>query len=97
MFGDWIGALTLTGSAIAFAKLHGVMDSSALALPSKNLINMAMLAASLYAGHVFLTTAAPSVAIQVCVRVCACVCVCVCVCVHACVVCCACLCITNRA
>lgn len=35
VLGDWIGALTLTGSAIAFAKLHGIMGASALALPGE--------------------------------------------------------------
>ncbi len=33
VLGDWIGALTLTGSAVAFGKLHGILDSSALSLP----------------------------------------------------------------
>lgn len=31
--GDVIGALTLTGSAVAFGKLHGVLGSAALNLP----------------------------------------------------------------
>lgn len=35
-----IGALTLTGSAIAFAKLHGIMGSAPLTLPGKNLLNL---------------------------------------------------------
>jgi NAD/NADP transhydrogenase beta subunit len=33
VLGDWIGALTLTGSAVAFAKLHGIMTSAPLSLP----------------------------------------------------------------
>lgn len=37
VLGDWIGALTLTGSAVAFGKLHGIMDSSALNLPGETL------------------------------------------------------------
>lgn len=34
--GTLIGAVTLTGSAVAFGKLQGVMDSKPLALPGKN-------------------------------------------------------------
>lgn len=51
VLGNWIGALTLTGSFVAFGKLHGIMDSSAMALPGKNLLNMAMVAASVYASE----------------------------------------------
>eukprot|EP00798_Chlamydomonas_sp_ICE-L_P011250 gene11250-18875_t len=64
ILGDWIGALTLTGSAIAFAKLHGIMGSSALSLPGKNFLNMAMLAGSVYLGYVFMGTTSPAVAVQ---------------------------------
>lgn len=35
LLGDWIGALTLTGSAIAFGKLHGIMGSAPLTLPGR--------------------------------------------------------------
>ena len=38
VLGDWIGALTLTGSAVAFGKLHGVMSSSALTLPGAKIV-----------------------------------------------------------
>jgi len=64
VLGDWIGALTLTGSAVAFGKLHGIMDSSPLALPGKNLINMALTAASVYCGYMAMTTAVPGQAIN---------------------------------
>ena len=33
--GDLIGAITLTGSAIAFGKLNGNLDSAPLALPGR--------------------------------------------------------------
>ena len=34
--GALIGAVTLTGSAVAFGKLHGVLPSAPLALPGKS-------------------------------------------------------------
>ena len=34
--GTLIGAITLTGSAVAFGKLHGVLDSAPLALPGEH-------------------------------------------------------------
>lgn len=42
--GTVIGAVTLTGSLVAFAKLQGLMKSSPLSLPGKNLLNIGMLA-----------------------------------------------------
>jgi len=45
ILGDFIGGVTLTGSLVAFAKLHGIMPSKPLALPNKNLINIAAAAA----------------------------------------------------
>lgn len=62
--GVLIGAVTLTGSAVAFGKLHGVMDSSPLALPGKNLLNLALLGASVAAGAVFVRTTAASLALR---------------------------------
>lgn len=69
ILGDWIGALTLTGSAVAFGKLHGIMDSSALSLPGKNLLNIGMLAGSVYAAWLFMQTSDPTLAVQALVGV----------------------------
>lgn len=62
--GDLIGAITLTGSAVAFGKLHGVLSSKPLALPGKNYVNLALLAANLAAGAVFFTSSDPDVALN---------------------------------
>lgn len=53
----FIGAVTLTGSAIAFGKLHGNISSKALALPAKNLVNIALLGGSILAGFNFVNAA----------------------------------------
>mmetsp|Transcript_27816 Transcript_27816/g.82916 ORF Transcript_27816/g.82916 Transcript_27816/m.82916 type:complete len:1034 (-) Transcript_27816:169-3270(-) len=50
IFGDIIGAITLTGSIIAFAKLNGNMSSKPLELPMKNWINIGMLGACIFLG-----------------------------------------------
>ncbi len=42
--GTLIGAVTLTGSAVAFGKLHGKLSSAPLQLPGKNAINVGLLA-----------------------------------------------------
>ncbi|MFT6984574.1 MAG: NAD(P) transhydrogenase subunit beta [Psychromonas sp.] len=44
--GIFIGAVTFTGSIVAFGKLSGKVSSSALALPGKNWINIAAITAS---------------------------------------------------
>ena len=58
-FGTFIGSVTLTGSIIAFGKLHGLngklFDSAALELPGKHVINSAMAAACLAGLGTFLT------------------------------------------
>ncbi|GLC33858.1 hypothetical protein PLESTB_000811600 [Pleodorina starrii] len=54
--GDFIGAITMTGSAVAFAKLHGLMKSEPMNLPNKNQINLGLLAANLLSGAVFLAS-----------------------------------------
>lgn len=41
--GTAIGSVTVTGSLVAYAKLAEKMDSKALNLPGKNMINMVML------------------------------------------------------
>eukprot|EP00878_Enallax_costatus_P034012 GHUV01037612.1.p1 GENE.GHUV01037612.1~~GHUV01037612.1.p1 ORF type:complete len:284 (-),score=96.68 GHUV01037612.1:333-1184(-) len=58
--GDIIGAITLTGSAVAFGKLQGILDSKPLNLPGKNLLNLSMAAAVVTCGGLFLTTPDPS-------------------------------------
>jgi NAD(P) transhydrogenase len=49
---------------VAFGKLHGIMDSSALILPGKSLLNLGMLAASVYGSWVFMNTTSPELAVQ---------------------------------
>ncbi len=51
--GVFIGAVTFTGSVVAFGKLRGMIGSKALALPGRNFWNIAMIAASVYLGAVF--------------------------------------------
>ncbi len=45
--GVFIGAITLTGSLVAFGKLQGTVSSKALTLPGKNLLNIIALAATI--------------------------------------------------
>ncbi|KAI9030307.1 NAD(P) transhydrogenase [Hyaloraphidium curvatum] len=59
--GTLIGGITFTGSLVAFGKLQGLMKSTALDLPGKNLINLAMIGTNLAAGALFMTTSSPSV------------------------------------
>lgn len=46
--GVFIGAVTFTGSIVAFGKLRGVINSSALNLPHKHKLNLAALVVSAY-------------------------------------------------
>jgi len=46
--GIFIGAVTFTGSVVAFGKLRGTIGSKALALPGRNFWNVAMLAGAAY-------------------------------------------------
>lgn len=61
--GDFIGAITMTGSAVAFAKLHGVMPSAPLNLANKNQINMGLMAANLACGGLFLASGSPALGV----------------------------------
>lgn len=61
--GTFVGAVTLTGSATAFGKLHGLLKSAALDLPNKNNINMALAAGNGIAGLAFLASGNPTVGI----------------------------------
>ncbi|NUN13964.1 MAG: NAD(P)(+) transhydrogenase (Re/Si-specific) subunit beta [Myxococcales bacterium] len=51
--GVWIGAITLTGSVIAFAKLRGNLSGKPLLLPGRHFINLGMLVASIILGVLF--------------------------------------------
>ncbi|GMV15421.1 MAG: NAD(P) transhydrogenase subunit beta [Polyangiaceae bacterium] len=52
--GVFIGAITFTGSVVAFGKLQGFIRSKPLLLPGRHWANLAMLAASLWLGAQFL-------------------------------------------
>ena len=52
--GVFIGAITFTGSIIAFGKLKAIISSKPLILPARHLLNLAMLAASVWLGVQFM-------------------------------------------
>ncbi len=51
--GIFIGAVTFTGSVVAFGKLKGLIGSKALSLPGRNFWNIAMICVSAYFGYEF--------------------------------------------
>ncbi len=53
--GVFIGAVTFTGSIIAFGKLSAMIGSKPLMLPARHLLNIAMLVGSIYLGWQFMT------------------------------------------
>ena len=57
--GVFIGAITFTGSIIAYGKLSGWIDGKALALPGRNALNVGMVLASIYLGYMYLDHAGP--------------------------------------
>lgn len=61
--GVLIGAVTLTGSLVAYGKLNGRLPSKPLTLPARNLINAAALVIALVLGVVF--AAVPSLWVQI--------------------------------
>lgn len=60
----FIGAVTLTGSGVAFGKLHGLLPSKPLSLPGKNAINVGLLAGNIAAGAAFFTTGDATTAVS---------------------------------
>ncbi|GAA5216153.1 Re/Si-specific NAD(P)(+) transhydrogenase subunit beta [Corallincola platygyrae] len=54
--GIFIGAVTFTGSVVAFGKLHGVMSSKPLSLPGKHFLNLGMVIASIALGAWYMQT-----------------------------------------
>ena len=55
--GVFIGAVTTTGSVIAFGKLSGVIDGKPLALPARNLLNLIAVVACIWLGFMFMNHA----------------------------------------
>ena len=55
--GVLIGALTFTGSLVAFGKLQGIVTSKPVLLPARHWLNLALLLLSLALGWVFLGSA----------------------------------------
>lgn len=54
--GVFIGAVTFTGSIIAFGKLRAILSSKPLMLPARHLLNIAMLVATVWLGVQFMGT-----------------------------------------
>lgn len=61
--GTVVGAVTLTGSAAAFGKLHGLLPSKPLDLSNKNQINVGLAAGNVVGGLLFLATGNPGVGV----------------------------------
>ena len=55
--GVFIGAITFTGSVIAYGKLAGIVDGKALVLPGRNLLNISMVLVSIYLGYLYMSHA----------------------------------------
>ncbi|MEO0456220.1 MAG: Re/Si-specific NAD(P)(+) transhydrogenase subunit beta [Cyanobacteria bacterium P01_A01_bin.114] len=52
--GVFIGAVTFTGSVVAFGKLRAIISSKPLMLPARHLLNLSLLAATLGLGYWFM-------------------------------------------
>lgn len=52
--GIFIGAVTFTGSIVAFGKLRAIISSKPLMLPARHLLNIAMLVATIFFGVTFI-------------------------------------------
>ena len=59
--GVFIGAVTFTGSIIAFGKLRGSISGNPLMLPARHFLNLAMVIASLWLGALFVGSATTGV------------------------------------
>ena len=57
--GVFIGAVTFTGSIIAFLKLRATIGSKPLLLPGRHLLNLGMVLGSIYLGWLFVSAAPP--------------------------------------
>ncbi|WP_427983113.1 Re/Si-specific NAD(P)(+) transhydrogenase subunit beta [Agarivorans sp.] len=56
--GIFIGAVTFTGSVVAFGKLRGIISSAPKALPGAHWLNLGMIVVSIYLGSVFMASEA---------------------------------------
>ncbi len=54
--GILIGAVTFTGSVVAFGKLNGMIGGKPLTLPGRHLLNLLILIACIYLGYDFIQT-----------------------------------------
>jgi NAD(P) transhydrogenase subunit beta len=57
--GVFIGAITFTGSIVAFGKLRAIISSKPLMLPGRHLLNLAMLIATVWLGSQFMAVESP--------------------------------------
>jgi len=55
--GVFIGAVTTTGSIVAFGKLAGILDGKPLTLPVRNLLNLIAVLACVWLGYMYLNHA----------------------------------------
>ena len=55
--GVFIGAITFTGSVVAYGKLSGVLDGKPLTLPGRNLLNICLVLVSIYLGYLYMNHA----------------------------------------
>jgi NAD(P) transhydrogenase subunit beta len=71
--GVWIGAITFTGSLLAYAKLEGKISGKPLLLPGRHLMNLAMLGGTIVLGALFVDQGAQGLMPLVVMTVIACV------------------------
>jgi NAD(P) transhydrogenase subunit beta len=57
--GVFIGAVTTTGSVVAFGKLSGLLDGKPLTLPGRNILNLVAVLACVWLGGMYLNHAGP--------------------------------------
>ena len=57
--GVFIGAVTTTGSIVAFGKLAGIVDGKPLTLPGRNILNLVAVLACVWLGGMYLNHAGP--------------------------------------
>ena len=55
--GVFIGAITFTGSVVAYGKLAGILDGKPLTLPGRNVLNVGMVLLSIYLGYLYMSHA----------------------------------------